>query len=244
MTGTRPCFCSCVLSFLFVVIAQKAEGAQGHLEPDVSSLAHATPQKYERVLDDLFVLDDTVRFVVRVVIRPSWGPEHAVGIRCVDSTAEVFTLLADESVYHAGYSADGSGWDAQLARAVPVAQRTSMIDSRTAGLVYLAWASMILDTRYPDDAVMHLDGVNYLFSALIGGRGLLSGQTHSPRPGSATGALVELAKSLEPIVRGEDASPDSVAEQALDIIQRQDDGTMAALRRTGHSCLPREIVPE
>ena len=243
MTGIRPSF-SCVLSLLFVLIAQTGEGAQEHLEPDVSSLAQATPQKYERVLDELFVLDDKVRFVVRVLIRPSWGPEHVVGIRCAESEPEVFTLVADESVYREGYSADGSGWNVQLARAVPVAQRTSAIDSGTAGLVYMAWASMILDTRYPDNASMHLDGVNYLFSAQINGRGPLSGQTHSPRPESAPGALVELAESLQQIVGGEDASPESVAEQALDIVQRQDDAMIAALSRTGHPCLPREIVPE
>jgi hypothetical protein len=201
---------------LLLMGAQNAV-AQNHLEPDVSSLAMDRPQKYERVLDELFVLEGDSEFVVRTLARPSWGPEWVSGIRCVDSVAEVFVSMAEESVYHAG-SRSGSGWHPDLGLAVQTKQRSRVIDSYTAGLVYLAWRNAILDTRYPDRAMMHLDGVRYLFSAFVDGRGILSGQTHSPEPESLPGQLVNLTNALERFTRSDDPDSGEIAEIARQVV--------------------------
>lgn len=229
---------------LCLIVPAGAAAVVDHLEPDVSSLAEARPDEYRRVLDEKFVLAGDPRFVVRALSLPSWGQESVAGIRCVGSRPEAFAIVAAENVHFAGQNAGEDGWSEEAASAVEVSAYNRPIDSETAALMYLAWGEVLLETRYRDDAVVTLDGTRTLFSAVLAGRGHMSGQTHSPGSSTLPGALVKLADLLKGYARGEEVHQSELAGLAREIVSRERLVSGVDVQHLRHACLSEVLDAE
>jgi hypothetical protein len=66
----------------------------------------------------------------------------------------------------------------------------------TARLLELAWVAMLNRIKYPDNTIIGKDGTNYYIAHWQEGYGYRSGTTWSPRQGTHTGSLVDIAQSL------------------------------------------------
>jgi hypothetical protein len=240
----HPRLTNVLLPILLCLIAPAGAAAfVEYLEPDVSSLAEAMPDEYRRVLDEKFVLAGNPRFVVRALSLPSWGQESVSGIRCVGSTPEAFAMVAAENVHFAGQRAGENGWSEKAASAVQVSAYNRPIDSETAALMYLAWGEVLLETRYPDDAAITLDGTRTLFSAVLAGRGHTSGQTHSPGSSTLPAALVKLAELLNGYARGEEVHESEMAALAREIVSRERLASGVDVQHLRHACLSELVRP-
>ena len=216
-----------------------AKASLDHLEPDVSSLAAPMPDEYERALDSFFALEKNEERVVRALFRPSFGAEATVGIKCVGAVPEAFSVFPVESIYRSGKAA--GDWSPEMLQRLEVRRSSTQIDPHTASLVYMAWAGALLNTRYPEDVTMRVDGVRTLFSASLGGRGLVSAQTHSPQPGTEPRALVELASAIGQYARGDTTDVKIVAELAREVIRGHGNADRRSVEYLHHECLPRTI---
>lgn len=70
------------------------------------------------------------------------------------------------------------------------------IDKRLADKIVYVWTEMLLNTRYPRELSMGLDGQTYHFSGKVHGFTNYAGKVWSPNPESKTGKLVEVASLM------------------------------------------------
>jgi hypothetical protein len=154
---------------------------------------------------------------LRVIVKPSFQPEHAIGLRERDGAFTVFSMAPKRMVWSyslaalmrsggiQGMNMDGTPIDMrQEARKIlrgmpanpgdlPVSGCVAPVDAALAETLVTSWRRMLQSVE-PNER-LGLDGVTYVFS-MPSSTGELVGEIWSPEEGSRTGDLVSLAGAM------------------------------------------------
>ena len=203
--------------------------AQDHLVPDAS--AFVDPNEYLLKLRHVFAQAFEEGVKLRALVIPSFQKEYVVGLQTRGKGVEAFVLEPTSIIwdtelvrlYEKGeiktFTHEGGKYkevppEKSVAlkrlkektpadyRNIKATRRARPIPGELAGDIEAIWTTMLLDVRHvekPDDI---MDGVTYHFSARIGVRGEISGQTDSPEEESKTGRLAALADAMGDYARG------------------------------------------
>jgi hypothetical protein len=192
------------------------------LEPEQPSHADDYEQNLRIVLRDAYATD--VR--LRAIVRPSFEPEYAVGLRRIGGRDELFSLVPARMVWH--YSLIkimkggqirvlGPGGGDRLAQDIrrlkkglpkrpadlPIERCAVEVDATFAAALTAAWRSMLMQVEPRESDEFGVDGTSYHFSVDVEGR-TLAGQVWEPEPETRAGKLAAAADAIRSYCRTRD----------------------------------------
>lgn len=176
----------------------KAQDKGDHLEPvgSIYDLYDFQLEYYSKVRKVLFKgLTDSPE--IRFQVMPSFTPENVLDIE----------FNRDENKYYIVYHiCEKTIWYNEKWDKTRVETYKTEIDKESVELIKSLFKVAIAKTKYPEEEIMGLDGVDYYFS--INNWGLKSGTVWSPSDGTKMAKLVDigfelikLAKSKEVLVK-------------------------------------------
>ena len=227
---------ACLFLVLGLVFGLGRVSAQDHLEPEVH---YPGSERYAADIQQVFAQGYASDVILRVLEAPALGVEEVAGIRATKSGYEAFVVslvTLNSSVSELGFvrkikagevkgvAPDGTIKGEEHSPYVRVVQETptsasefktktdaAAISPALAKRIAALWQKMVLDARAPTEIREGFDGVSYLFSSVVEGRGSITAEIWSPQTESKTGRLVSLGEALAKFARNE-ISEDKVAE--------------------------------
>jgi hypothetical protein len=194
---------------------------EDHLVPETGFLAKY--DRYQAKLSELFAVAQKGEPVCQAVIIASFFPEALVGIRKNGDGYEAFGIYPKSAVWDTelvqmhedgqitSYDKDGKELSLEQNESFQALKKRTPADFRKIETVVKAvaiagplarrisavWERMLLQTRYPKEIQLTLDGAAYHFSMPIEKLGIISGEIAGPiRPKSKTAGLMDLAMNL------------------------------------------------
>lgn len=188
--------------FIILLIATNVKGAeiqQNHLNPELSVFTDVVwlTDYYSRLVEIFSEAYDNNlpmnSILIRAIVTPSFKNEYAIGVRRQGDKYIAFKLTAEDSVWvkiRELSEKNKLGNLQQLKIGVNVSEMELSKQLYTS--INKSWQKMIMNTKYPQNAMTGLDGISYHFTD----SNLRSGRTWSPEPESQTGYLVKLTELL------------------------------------------------
>jgi hypothetical protein len=139
--------------------------------------------------------------VVRMIGRPAFTPEYAVGLRKLGNNAG-FRIVSLTLTKPLQYSEPITMADNGQLQMPPLPWKRKLnrcempIGNRLGERITEVWRKMLMRTRYSAQYTAGLDGATFEFSMFVRGLGPISGKVWLPERDSSTGTLVALADEM------------------------------------------------
>ncbi|PYJ84135.1 MAG: hypothetical protein DME22_13885 [Verrucomicrobia bacterium] len=198
LSGSPKVFALLLFTTVNVVFAEDPLELQQGDQPDHLEPVPLRSGEYSRMIEERLLV--TTGDYGRMILLPSFEGETAISIYGSDFTEEypkqprtfhITVTKADKSLYLTlprGHHKD-PGPRPKIIRL------DVKIDRDFAVAIQRAWATMLLNTRYPLKSYAGLDGFTAQFSVFVRGAGVLHGQIWSPNHGLPK-EFVEIGRQL------------------------------------------------
>ncbi|MCM2681535.1 hypothetical protein [Echinimonas agarilytica] len=202
--------------FILISLTQFAYASE-NLEPEDSQFSGEIMGGYTHLVLNYLSAAYSDDAVVRLIGFPSFSPEYALWVERKEEKYQIIyqspemqlwgyqmipmmeqgavQVMNDEGEFvkdEEGLAELESKYP-KTPEEIPRKSCSKKIDKDLAEQIIFVWQEMLLETKYPRDMTMGLDGETYHFSGSVNGFGNYAGKVWSPNPKSRTGKLVEIA---------------------------------------------------